>query len=517
MDSVVFGLLREDIEKHYGVEPLSRSFIFDKEYAAARNRRAILSSFEENRPMLSMLLHEAMDEKRRDEIFPGKFDIGSRRSVAEAECTYKAVLDELYPSIDRRPQVNEPFESVKQGIKRLTGRSVAEFSKIDPLAAMKVVKLLYFISKTRSGSIFSILSRPETGKAGLEFRDAYPNAKNEELIWLVSDVREYLTADLTLERMMEIRSVFSSLLPEIERVWYEAERPIMETHGQVRARIVPAYDFLMRGIENFCFDISEESIGRLDETLYVYLSSLEFWNYAQIASDILNSSVPQIKVSPIADQLHDFARTMPTHQDMYGTVYSLNGPRPHECKFKVEDVLAFAHRHSSQIRSLMESALSMSVRDDTFRKCMSEVQTLLFRVVMSHPKVLTGEQQALADLPMIVAAFCAVQAEHTKHTRYEPFWHGKRRSGASLLESLRLEFSEKSVYEEHTQIWRIRLYLFQDAINGQLEWGLRRQQLKLLILKKVAKLTCLPDTKKISEQLAMFFHHVREQGRLAAA
>lgn len=509
-------LLRDDLEKRYGDDPLSRKFIFNKEYTAARNEY-ILGGPEQRRTVLSVLLHEAMDDEHRDKIFPGKFDLGSRRNVAEKECTYAAVFDELYPGFDQKPDVNEPFEPVKQGIKRLTGRSVAEFLATDRLTTLKVVKLLYLISKTRPGSIFRILSQPETGKAGLEFRDAYPNAKNEELVWLVSDIREYLAAALTRGQMAETQNVFSSLLPRIEEVCSDAERPVIEKNKQAYRHLVSAYDALISVIQDFHFDIPKELAGRLDETLYTYLSSLEFRHYAQKAPEIFDFATPLITISSIARQLRDFAQTIPTSPAMYGTVFSSNARKPHECKFKVKDVPPFAHRYSGHIHSFMETALSMPVEENAVRTCIPYVKSLLGRALISVPGQVPLEDEALADLPMIVAAFCAVQAERGKRTRYQPFWHGQLPTGVSLLESLKSDFSEKSVYEEHTQIWYVRLYLFRDAINGHLEWGLRRQQLKLLILKKVAELTLLSDTEVISAQLTKFFHYVREQGRRAGS
>ena len=114
----------------------------------------------------------------------------------------------------------------------------------------------------------------------------------------------------------------------------------------------------------------------------------------------------------------------------------------------------------------------------------------------------------MVALPEIVAAFCAVHAEHMARTNYKPYWHGQPAIGDSLLASLKLKFCDAFVYEEHTKIWRIRLYWFLDAINGHSDRSERKLKLSSLILTRLSELARLEDTKMIADQSAKFANHI---------
>jgi len=109
--------LRKIIQDEQSVDLLSRAFLFDPQFARGRNRFAWMSQddlvprddpFDDTqactptlhvrsrRTVLSVLLREAMTDQARAEIFPGKFDLGNRRTATDGECTYEALANELW-------------------------------------------------------------------------------------------------------------------------------------------------------------------------------------------------------------------------------------------------------------------------------------------------------------------------------------------------------------------------------------------------------------------------------------
>lgn len=210
----------------------------------------------EHRSLLSFVLHEAMDDAHREKIYSGQFDLGNLRSMSDKECTYGTLLNEL-----GNPGGEDPLEPVKDGIKRLTGRSMPEFFVVDKAVALKVVKLLYEITTRRTNRIFSKLSPSEDGsKSGLEFRENYPNAKTKDLIWLVGDIKAYLSAELASDRLAEIRSVFSSLQSNLESLVEQIDRTLVASHGHSGNQLVSAYRALTKALDVFQFDLPEEAV-----------------------------------------------------------------------------------------------------------------------------------------------------------------------------------------------------------------------------------------------------------------
>lgn len=507
----IFDLLRKDS----GVEPLSREFIFDRRHAQARNAH-VLGCFKPHRTILSLLLHEGMDNDRRAQIFPGRFDLGSQRPVLDKECTYAALSKELFQYTYNIPDVNEPFEPVKIGIKRLTGRPVSDFLKKDKATTLRTVKLLYLFSKNRSRSIFSILSKPENGKAGLEFRDAYPNEKTKNLIWLISDLREYLSAELSTARIDEICEVFSLLQTDVEREALVIEKVLVTAYSLKYTHLISAYDDLINSIEQFRFDIPNETLRRLDETLYIYLCSLEFRHFAQQTLKINAVGTTTSPVVSITKRLHAFAQNLPPFLEVNGSILNTAPKLPNDWKFRTKDIPVFSTKYSHELCSLMDAAISTTVNVDAIRLYAPYAESLLSRVLIFEAKESLILGNSYASLPEIVAAFCAVHDEHLRRTNFKPYWHGQSAIGDSLLASLKSRICDESVYEEHTQIWRIRLFWFRDAINGHSEWCERKLKLNSLLLTRLSELARLSDTRAIVEQSKSVFDHISEMCRMLA-
>lgn len=461
---------------------MSRDFIFGRNYAEVRSTR--LQDQKIPRTLLSFLLHEFMDSDSRKHLFPEKFDLGNYIEISAQDCKYENVLGEL----SVRPEHDEALDPIKDGIKRLTGKSTADFLKINKSITLKVVKTLYTITKGRSNRIFTALAAPEFGKAGLEFRMAYPNSKSRKLIYLVSDLREYLGAELPVERIIEINQTFELLQRDAENTDRQIQEILLSGSSPKYDSLISAYDRLSLSIENYRFPSPAHTLQRLDETLYTYITSLEIRHFSQQVPKIQEMGTSGLKVNSIASELVPLAKAM----------------RP----VRIKDLPAFIQSNIGQFQRLLMQALGMEIELKELVGLIPLSVTLLKRIRLFDPSPDSDRVEIEIVVSDTLAALAAIKAENLCRTNFKPYWHGQPAIGDSLLESLKTNFSDEDLYEEHLQIWRVRLNYFKHALNGHMEWYARRLKVNAQVLSRFAELASYKDTAEISRNASAFISHI---------
>ncbi len=490
MNRALLNLAIEDLRKQLqGIEPLSQEFLFDPLYANLRSYRPLIGTSATWRTLLSFLLHEQMDFTRRIQIFPGKFDLGNQCLVPAKECTYAKLLEDLTPI----PVTEKPLKPVRDGIEALTGRRLSEYMKIDPTTTLKVIKTVYsFCQRRQRFTIFSTFAAPERRKSGMEFRSVHLNEKTQELGALIADLREYLGAELEVERLNEIRDTFESLQSEFEKSKSQIADVLRVQQSSKTLTRSEFRDQLARYIRHYEFDLTPAPKLRLDETLYVYITSLECRHFFQQQIKLIGSALlNKTSVVSIAGELHAFSQSAhPVPARLASTFYTY---------------------HASDVRALVEAALQTRVSETAFERYAGYVDSLLSRVLIFEHVAPYALGVPDATPCLIIAGYCAIHIEYLNRSSHTPYWHGRPAIGDSLFKSLELPFNDQTVYEEHTQIWRLRLNAIHAAILGKGDQNDQTLQLTADLLGRISELAQHTDIKSINENALKFFDFLREQ------
>lgn len=490
MNKALLDLAFEDLRKQLkGIEPLSQEFIFDPDHANLRSHRPFVGPSVSWRTLLSFLLHEGMDSSQRQQIFPGKFDLGNQCAIPVKECTYAKLLEDLTPL----PLTEKPLKPVRDGIEALTGRSLGDYMRIDPATTLKVVKAVYsFCQRRRRFTIFSTFAAPERKKSGMEFRSVHLNAKTQDLGALIADLREHLGAELDIERLTQIRITFDLLQSEFEKSSSEIAA-IVRAQQTSRSETQSAFlDQLAQEIRRYEFDFTSDSKLRLDEALYVYMTSLEYRHFYQQQIKLIDSALQnKISVTSIVDRLHEFSQwAHPVPARLASSFYTYHAP---------------------DVQALVEAALQTRISETALEKYADYVNSLLGRVLVFEQFTTHALGESEATPSLIIAAYCAIHVEHLNRSNHTPYWHGRPAIGDSLLKSLELPFEDQTVYEEHTQIWRLRLIAIYEAILGKGDLNEQMLQLTGDLLGRVSELAQQPDIRTINENALKFFEYLRER------
>jgi hypothetical protein len=506
MDSELLRLaaasLRAEIRERYRVDPLSRTFLFDRKFAQARSRVALLGG-SVRRTALSLFLHEAMTDKARAEVFPGAFDLGNHRVLADRECSYAELARELAQESDYSRKVDplEAFETIKDWVSNFIGQKLDLRSRRDKATVLKVVKLFYWVVRERKAKFFPLIEAPEqAAKAGLEFREAYPNAKNEELTWLVADLKEYLGAELTKEKITEIGDLFGELMPLIDETLRTVEQLMVVAGRSQYSFVVSAYAMLVKRIECLHCDRPRLDNLQLDEELYIYLSSLEYRHYAQTHPSLMEVAEPKIEIRAITDALRRLAESIAPR--------GIENVREHSRLIWLKHFEDFADDRSQDIRGMMAEAMRIPIDEKIYAEAIPHAKKLLERVfVFDANRGIDVSGVELSPLES-VAALCSVYHEALNRTNHEPYWYGQKTPRASLLESLDIPLSD-DVLEEHSQIWRHRFRWFRMAIGGHLEWHDQKMALRTVLIKKVAEIARMNNVELMSRNLGELVGYVK--------
>jgi len=408
------------------------------------------------------------------------------------------------------------FKTIQQGIRKLTGQKIAAYDRINKLVTLKVVKLLYLIMRNRDRpSLFGLLAAPENGRPGLEYREAYPNAKNEESTWLVADIKEYLGTELELDRTKDIEIACSRLMSAFTSITSNVDWAIASV-GYSTQRCASIYVALEEALHNFRWK-AEQGMSRLDEALYIYLSTLEFRHFANsypLLIEIAVASQKGLQVASIVGDLEQLAQHMISSELAWLEAAGMGSRvRTSKCRIPLALFPRAAADCAHEIRAMMSKALRMPIEEKAYQQCISAVQNLLKRVCKFEPEQRGPEDKVTASIAQVAAAFCAVYFEREilqERTNHRPYWHGQKAEGGSLLGSLEKPLTDADVLEEHSQIWRLRLEWFQAANGGYLNVFVEKMAFRTVLLRKMGDIARTNNTEVCTKTIADLIDHLKE-------
>lgn len=520
MDLGLLEAIAEDLRKRYGIDPLSREFIFGAQFADARNG-LILGGDRQRSTFLSVLLREAVDESRRAKLFPGKFDLGSRQPVTPDDCTYDALADELNAKRSNADVTvdSDTFKTIREGIQSLTGQKMAVYAQVDKLIMLKVIKLFYQVMRERDDRMFGLLNAPENlkRKAGLEFREAYPNSMSKEGTWLVADMKSYLSIELSETRIAEIDSTFSQLMSVVDSIDTNVRQAILDAHGHAIPGTLTIYPALTVELDGFRTDDEGQSVPRLDEVLYAYVSSLEFRHFARVYPSLVEIATPmagELQVTPITGKLDELALDIVRACRGLCIFGTLEPATDLDCMIQLKQLPGLAEDYAQEIRSLVERATGVAISERAYEQSFPCVHGLLVTVCMYEPGQIPLEEKLLATFRQVVAAFCAIHYElniRKTPSNHKPYWHSQQAQGGSLRTPLLASVWSTDRLEEHSQIWRCRLDWFQAAIRGETELHHARMAFRAALIRNVAEIAKIKDTAILAENLSTLPDFVKRQ------
>lgn len=486
LDPVIVNLMIREVQKqNQFFDIFSWEFFFEPVYAGIRSQHPLRGGTSSKRTLLSILMHEGMDDKRRAIIFPKTFDLGNLREIPPSKCNNKSLLEDLGLPYG----INDPIKHINSGIKRLTGRSINDYYKVDKPVALKVQKTLYYLTRYRKETtIFTLLEGPEGKKSGLEFRESYTHSQSSEFRYLVSDVREYFGAELSTQRIIQIQQAFESVLTSYEKAIQVIRYRTTSVDTGYNKSFRDFYDRLQSSIESYRHSSVPDSPVRLDEALYIHISSLPFRHFAENYPSLHTIGIAHPPLVSLAEKIH-----VEEYEAM---------------RIPISDIPLVLKNKAEFFCSIVSTALSGQIDAKILDKYALSVSAVLDRVELFEPGQSMIPEERDTDLLRIVTAICCIHLEHNQGTLHMPYWRGQGTVGDSLLESLKSPFSDKTVYEEHTQIWRIRLNWLCANLSGKADRFKERSTLELLILRRFSEIARLQNVEAIEEATRDLFEHI---------
>lgn len=497
------------------IEPLSREFIFGRRYASQRNRHNFSSPI--FRTYLSALIWNEMVSEDRKRIFPGMFDLGNGQTVPVDLCTETPLAKEL--SIDPHTR---PFKSVHEGIKRLLGRDVIWYANQNPSTTFKVVKLLYQILRYRHNRLFHFLKLPDNKRYTLELRYDTPfvdgDVSTEEAVWLLADLKTYLSLELAEQVYIEIQTLFDDIPLLLERFRLGTEQVLVEAYGNDYANASTAYVALVEEIADFAPMDTQKENG-LDEDLCAYVQSLEFFHFAVGAPDLFHKAVPSdVKITPVTEELTVF--TSGVYQNIFCADHL------HIPCLSIDEIPFFVRKNWNQMVAIFNKAMSNPVNWTASDDAIADVQSVIHNFFwFQHQKPSTEvDTQSKRVSPWIcVAALCCVwhmrenPMSHKTYSRLMPQGEGIKvlEPTRSLLNALKQSKSTlvavDSMTLEHRLIWRHRLEWFCDSLIGQSELLVPKFRYRVALVEKLIEIIRKNrDSSKLERSVNEFYDFVKK-------
>lgn len=473
----------------------SREFLFSSAYAKSRNRRSF-GGLSGGQSLLSFLLRDAMDIEHRNNLFPKNFDLGNMRQIPSEQCFTDSdgrdsVTEELtselriiFPDDQDLVVQATDLKKIKEGIASLTRRKMVQHYAHNKSKALKVVKLLYRLNNDRllnslddennkRPQLMAMLRRPDslTRKPSLSFRSAHPYAENEEQVFLISDLKVYLSIELDDERYLEIGGFHDFMEKQLSKV---AARIDNEINVMCHTDQAQAYKRITEALASSVFEPLLADID-LDEDLYFHLNALEFAHYAVGYSELLKKAKPVSQITPIPASLDKFAKELMQYES--GRFYDVI--------FSADDTARFVDTYEKPLIFLVGKALGKVItRRDLESLKMHVFNLLCIYAIFGKGKLPLDTKVQLFSTLELVAAICCVHDELSKtreeRTQHKPYWKGQNTQGRSILTTLEkwtlsTDMSKERVPEEHYQIWTHRFEWVMAALIGCAE--LKTQQL----------------------------------------
>lgn len=504
MDKALIDLVIFDLQKaSKGIDLFSKEYLFDKKHAQHRSDVVMLGGPFGHRSRLSMLLREGMTEERRKEIFNSDYDLGNMKPVLPELCTYEKLADELYRDDPDSISANNAFQTIKEKIHSITGRSMEAHRKVNDSTALKVIRTLHLLMRDGQSSLMQLLLPPAPDeKFSMSFRDSYPYEKNQKQVWLIADLKAYLSVELSDERFEEIGLAFSSLHELMNDIIWDVEKILVGAYRSRYASMMSAYSALTKVVEGFQIQYEPKDVP-LDEELFIHLHRLEFVHFATGYEQLISKAIPQCSITPVFEELRALTKMA------FPTLWIKM--KEYDPLISIRDVPEFVHRWQNEIASIMEKAMGVHMTLTELDRIKMDAQNLLrnFYSFQVNGVGTLQEETKLVSPWYVVAAFCCVWYSLKFATNFKPFWLGQPAQGGSINSSnkvslLDIDFAIDSVPEEHRHIWVNRLEWFADALRGQTELKEQRFEFRSAVVGKVLGICSTNNTDWIVQELINF-------------
>ena len=309
MDKRFKDFLLLDLQQNSGgIDMLSKAYLYEKKYAQHRSQVVLIGGPLVHRSRLSILLREGMTEERRRNIFPGDFDLGNMRTLPTELCTYEKLADELYGKGREAIEANDAFETIQKTIHCITGRKMQGHFKVNKSTALKVIRTLNLMVRQRYPRLMQLLIPPVPGKKfSMSFRDSYPYEKNQEQVWLIADLKAYLSVELSDKRFQEIGLTFSFLHELMNNIIWNVEKILVGTYRASYKAMIVAYVILATVVKEYQIQHEPKDVP-LDEELFIHLHTLEFAHFAVGYPELIRIAIPQHPITPVLEELRTLAK-----------------------------------------------------------------------------------------------------------------------------------------------------------------------------------------------------------------
>ncbi|UKE51163.1 hypothetical protein KCU57_01855 [Xanthomonas translucens] len=327
--SKILGKFLNYLEKETGKNVSPADAVFHREYA--KYRQSPYPDLDDDkwrahfmvRTWINVLLHEGMTGGLRKEIYPEKFDLGNLEGNNEAEAKFSELLREINGPQEGLKGEKEggvdksSFGTVLKGIQAITGRGLDGVFKKVSVLDLKVIKLLYRITKKRASHLFGLIAPPgqPNGTPTMEFRDSYldrkvkeptsNDEKMEENELLIADLTAYLSVeipDITLKGIHSQLLTYSKLLEVIDRENREILDSVRYVCIQTGRDVAPFYQLMAEIIENYPTSPAVHE-NTIDQALYTYMRSLHFQHFVGGYEKIVEQAIISEEIKPVLLEL----------------------------------------------------------------------------------------------------------------------------------------------------------------------------------------------------------------------
>jgi hypothetical protein len=508
IEQVKFALQKEGD----GIDLWSKEYFFDKKYAPHRSMMVMHSGSRLSRSLLSLLIREGMTEERREKIFSGDYDLGNTRTLLPELCSYKKLVAELYGEGSTHIDAdNDPFETIKKGICRITGRDMQDHFKVNKSTALKVIRTLNILARNREPRLMQLLILPVPPKKfSMSFRDSYPYMKNQEQVWLIADLKANLSVELSEKRFHEIALLFSSLEESMKNIIWNVEKILVGAYHSDYSSMFSVYADLVTAVESYQVQHERKALP-LDEELFIHLHMLEFAHFAIGYPNLIAEQIPTLPVTPVIGELK--ALTKKAFPALFVAV------KEDGLRIAINDIPEFSLRWQKEIIAMMEKAMGESMTFNEFDKIKPGVQILL-RNFYSHQDIGNGALSGEMKISpwYVIAAFCCVWYPRLVNTPesekiFKPYWLGQAAQGGTLHASVndsRIGFAVDRVPEEHRHIWNVRLEWFADALRGHTELRVQRLNFRAALIRRILDICSTNDTDWIAQKLISLSDYIKD-------
>ena len=448
-NSQILGSFLEFLKERTGSDASPIDAVFHRAYAKYRQMPYPDPTEDEwrsdfmQRTWINVLLHDGMTDELRKELYPGRFDLGNTQSKNDTRVDFCELLREINGAkkTGRGENVGgkekKDFGTVFKGIEATVNRRIGDSAGEMTVADLKVVKLLYRITKERATHLFGLIAHPAHAGATLEFRDSFldrqvedPSSNDkriEENELLIADLTAYLSVEIP---QLTFKAIHTQLLTHsklLECIVIENDdilHPIRVACASLRCDPANAYFFLAQQIQLYSNGESSTRPNPLDEALYTYLRSLHFQHFVGGYADIVGKAIVSEEIKPIRLDIERFCDEL--------AEANMLPMDPNTPITSVEEFPALVKKQSKRFRSLIKSATGLATRDDALDDICNHASKILsaYMWVQFTEKDLRKECISVADC---LASLIAVRHQQSVKTNYKPRWFGLKDVGDSPL------------------------------------------------------------------------------------